>query len=795
MNNDYLNELNAPQRQAVTTTEGPILVIAGAGSGKTRVITYRIAHMIYNGVHPSAILALTFTNKAAGEMKERIGKITTSQTARYLWMGTFHSIFSKILRAEAARLGYTRDFTIYDANDSRSLVRTIIKERQLDDKIYKPNSIAARISDAKNNLITANIYYSDNTYHEFDKANKIPEFAEIYKTYSERCLRSNAMDFDDLLLNTNILFRDYPDVLAQYQQKFQYIFVDEYQDTNYAQYLIIKKLSAKHHNICVVGDDAQSIYSFRGARIENILNFKKDYPECRVFKLEQNYRSTQTIVNAANGVIANNKDQLHKVVFSKNEPGEKITVIGTYTDLEEASSVASNIFDKRLANRLQWSDFAILYRTNAQSRLLEEALRKKFIPYKIYGGLSFYERKEIKDLLSYFRLVVNKKDDEALKRIINYPKRGIGDTTIAKITEVAKNEQIPIWDILQNIEKLKELFNGTTLQKLILFVSMINDLAAEVETANAWDIATKILERSTIKKEIGESKTPEDISRVENIEELMNGIKVFVEEADTNGDPNKLSDYLSSVALLTDQDNEKEEDLNKVTLMTIHSAKGLEFNQIYITGMEDTIFPSPLSLDSLKEIEEERRLFYVALTRAEKEVTLSYAMNRYKWGNLEVSNPSRFLKELDQSLLRFINTPQPRQTKESFYSNDSFDDYSDNEFFDPKHRFGGYRSSSNNGSIKSGMPNRAQEERARINTNNNLIRKTNLKKIEHAQSSTPSSVSSSGITVGAKVTHERFGKGVVVAIEGMPPNDTASVDFETVGIKKLLLRFAKLTLS
>ncbi|MBP5589312.1 MAG: UvrD-helicase domain-containing protein, partial [Bacteroidales bacterium] len=424
MNKDYLNELNAPQRQAVTTTEGPILVIAGAGSGKTRVITYRIAHMIYNGVHPSSILALTFTNKAAGEMKERIGKITTSQTARYLWMGTFHSIFSRILRSEADRLGYTHDFTIYDANDSKSLVRSIIKERQLDDKIYKPSSIAARISDAKNNLITSNIYYSDNTYHEFDKANKNTEFDEIYKTYSERCLRSNAMDFDDLLLNTNILFRDYPDVLAQYQQKFQYIFVDEYQDTNYAQYLIIRKLSAKHHNICVVGDDAQSIYSFRGARIENILNFKKDYPECRVFKLEQNYRSTQTIVNAANGVIANNKDQLHKVVFSQNEPGEKITVIGTYTDLEEASSVASNIFDKRLLNRLQWSDFAILYRTNAQSRLLEEALRKKFIPYKIYGGLSFYERKEIKDLLSYFRLVVNKRDDEALKRIINYPKRG-----------------------------------------------------------------------------------------------------------------------------------------------------------------------------------------------------------------------------------------------------------------------------------------------------------------------------------------------------------------------------------
>jgi len=656
MTTNYLNGLNESQKQAVINSEGPALVIAGAGSGKTRVLTYRIVHLLQQGVPAGKILALTFTNKAAKEMKERITRIVSPEIARYLWMGTFHSIFSKILRMDGEKLGYKPNFTIYDSADTKSLIRTIIKELNLDDNIYKPGAIYSRISGAKNNLVTANMYAADSSMHEYDKASKMPLLADIYRTYAARCFKANAMDFDDLLLNTNILFRDFPEVLKTYQDRFRYILVDEYQDTNYSQYLIVKKLAATHHNICVVGDDAQSIYSFRGARIENILEFKNDYTDYQLFKLEQNYRSTQTIVDAANTIIANNEGQIQKKVFSMNEEGEKIQVMEAVTDSEEGFNVASDIFDKRLSQQLIWSDFAILYRTNAQSRIFEETLRRKNIPYKIYGGLSFYERKEIKDILSYFRMVINPEDEEALKRSVNYPKRGIGDTTIQKIFEIASASDVSPWSILPEAGKYPEHFNSGTVRKLKMYFDVINTLRLNSDTTDAFTKATEIALGSGIMRELKEGKTTEEISRYENLEELLNAIKEFTEAAETNGEPSTLESYMANVALLTDQDAENEEDRNKVTLMTMHSAKGLEFKHVYIVGMEDTLFPSPMSSGSARELEEERRLFYVAVTRAEKQATFSYALNRYKWGNLEKCNPSRFLKEIDQKYLQYQHT-------------------------------------------------------------------------------------------------------------------------------------------
>jgi len=753
MTPNYLNDLNEAQQQAVIHTEGPALVIAGAGAGKTRVLTYRIAHLLQKGVPAGKILALTFTNKAAGEMKVRIARIAGAEIARYLWMGTFHSIFARILRIEGDRLGYKPNYTIYDAVDSKSLVRSIIKELNLDDNIYKPGVIGARISGAKNNLVTPAMYSSDSTMYEYDKSCRMPLLAEIYRIYASRCFKSNAMDFDDLLMNTNILFRDYPDVLADYQERFRFILVDEYQDTNYAQYLIVKKLAAVHHNLCVVGDDAQSIYSFRGARIENILEFKNDYPDYRLFKLEQNYRSTQTIVNAANEIIKNNEGQIHKTVFSKNEPGEKIAVMQAMTDTEEGFNVASDILDKSLSQQLAWNDFAVLYRTNAQSRIFEETLRRKNIPYKIYGGLSFYERKEIKDILAYFRLVINHNDEESLKRSINYPKRGIGDTTFEKILDLSAEKNIPAWDIVSGAAAWQKHFNAGTVNKLACYAELINRMTTDTDKTDAYTKAREIATVSGIMKDLRDGKLPEEISRYENLEELLNGIKIFTEAAETNGEPSTLEAYMASVALLTDQDNEKEEDRNKVTLMTMHSAKGLEFKHVYIVGLEDTLFPSPMSAGSAKELEEERRLFYVALTRAEKLVTLSYALNRYKWGNLERSNPSRFLREIDQKYLHYPQT--------------------------------------------GGKPFNAKTERKDLFREETTVypdrpkMRKPLKTV--VQQTTPFNGSDpSEFSEGDAVQHERFGNGTIVSIEGEPPNTTASVDFENNGRKKLLLRFAKL---
>ncbi|HNW56570.1 MAG TPA: UvrD-helicase domain-containing protein [Bacteroidales bacterium] len=756
MTTNYLNDLNESQKQAVINTEGPSLVIAGAGAGKTRVLTYRIVHLLEKGVPAGKILALTFTNKAAKEMKERITKIVGPEIARHLWMGTFHSIFAKILRMEGEKLGYKPNFTIYDSADSKSLIRSIIKELNLDDNVYKPGVIASRISSAKNSLVTANMYASDAIMQEYDKSSRMPLLVNVYRTYASRCFKANAMDFDDLLLNTNILFRDFPDVLAAYQKRFGYVLVDEYQDTNYSQYLIVKKISASHQNLCVVGDDAQSIYSFRGARIENILNFKNDYADYQLFKLEQNYRSTQTIVDAANAIIANNECQIKKKVYSMNETGEKIQVFQAVTDSEEGFNVASDIFDKKFSLQLNWSDFAILYRTNAQSRIFEETLRRKNIPYKIYGGLSFYERKEIKDLLSYFRMVINPEDEEALKRSVNYPKRGIGDTTILKIFELATAFNVTPWNILQESVKYPEHFNSGTAKKLSMYADVISTFRKDLETTDAFTKAKEIALGSGIMKELKEGKTPEEVSRYENIEELLNAIKVFSEAAETNGEPSTLEAYIANVALLTDQDNENDEDRDKVTLMTIHSAKGLEFKHVYIVGMEDTLFPSPMSSGSARDLEEERRLFYVAVTRAEKQATLSYALNRYKWGNLERSNPSRFLREIDQKFLSF-----PQSGGKPFQNN----------------------------SHQAAKPVSLREEPLPY------TRSDKFKKIQKAEqpSAVPFTATDSSLfSEGDSVLHERFGNGVIVSIEGESPNTTATVEFEKNGKKKLLLRFAKL---
>ena len=756
MTQNYLNDLNESQRQAVINTDGPALVIAGAGAGKTRVLTYRIAHLLQKGVPAGKILALTFTNKAAREMKERIARIVDPEAARFLWMGTFHSIFAKILRIEGGRLGYKSNYTIYDSSDSKSLIRSIIREMNLDDNIYKPGFIASRISTAKNNLITWSMYAADASMQNYDKSSRMPLLSDIYRTYASRCFKANAMDFDDLLLNTNVLFRDFPDVLAHYQEKFEYVLVDEYQDTNYSQYLIIKKLAALHNNICVVGDDAQSIYSFRGARIENILEFKNDYGNYQLFKLEQNYRSTQTIVNAANAIISNNQGQIHKTVFSKNEEGEKIQVIQALTDIEEGVNISSDIFDKRFSMRLSWSDFAILYRTNAQSRIFEETLRRKNIPYKIYGGLSFYDRKEIKDILSYFRMVVNPEDEEALKRTINYPKRGLGDTTLQKILELAGQLNTSPWNVISGAVKNTQHFNSGTIKKLSLYTELIRALQTGNETMDAYTKAREIAMSTGIMKELREGKSPEEVSRYENLEELLNGIKVFTESAETNGEPSNLEAYLANVSLLTDQDNENEEDRDRVTLMTMHSAKGLEFKNVYVAGMEDILFPSPLSAGNPRELEEERRLFYVAVTRAEKMATLSYALNRYKWGNLERSNPSRFLREIDPEFLEY-----PQKGGRSVHGKNQ-PGVKPPAFREEPQRYG-----------IAGKLRKISASGAKAAPVNNYSVQTDYSE-------------------GDTVQHERFGNGLIISIEGEPPNTTATVEFENDGKKKLLLRFAKL---
>jgi DNA helicase-2/ATP-dependent DNA helicase PcrA len=762
--NKILEGLNKAQKEAVTNFTGPSLVIAGAGSGKTRVLTHRIAYMLNNGINPSKILALTFTNKAAKEMKDRIAEIVGFETARRLWMGTFHSVFARILRYEAEALGYPSDYTIYDTIDSRSLIKTIVKELNLDDKIYKPNEILGRISGAKNNLITAEAYADNSSIRATDSSMKRPMIYEIYSRYARRCKRSGAMDFDDLLLNTNILFRNHPEILNKYMNAFDFVLVDEYQDTNYSQYLIIKKLSQEHRNICVVGDDAQSIYSFRGARIENILGFKGDYPETKTFKLERNYRSTQNIVNAANSIIQKNSGQIQKKVYSEKQAGEKVLVLEARTDNDEGFKVAGMIKDAAITEQVPYNEFAILYRTNAQSRIFEESLRKMNIPYKVYGSLSFFQRKEIKDILAYFKLVNNTSDDESLKRVINYPLRGIGKTSIAKLEEAALQNNVPIWAALTNRGFLESNFNKGTISKLLGFAKLIIEFQSKKEEMEAFDLAYTIAQGAGIIKDLVSDKTPEGISRYENIEELLNGIKEFTENEE-NSENNSIGDYLQTVTLYTNADlNEEDEQQEKVTVMTIHASKGLEFRQIFICGLEEELFPSHMAVSTQKELEEERRLFYVAVTRGKEKVTLSYAGSRYKWGLQTNCHPSRFIKDIDESFLElpqsfYLETPQELNSSQSFPGRGQ------------SHRF------EKNQTMKISPPS---------------ISKNMVKVEENAFNPKAEDIDPSQIMVGMEVEHPRFGQGKVINKEGVMPNVKVTVFFKTQGQKQLLLKFAKL---
>lgn len=751
---NWLDGLNEVQRAAATHIDGPAMIIAGAGSGKTRVITYRIAYLLSQGVDSFEILALTFTNKAAHEMKERIVKITGEKEAKNLWMGTFHSIFSRILRVEAEKINYSNNFTIYDTEDSRSLIRAILKEMNLDDKVYKPNQVHARISEAKNNLISATAYLQNEQLIAEDYANGKPKLGEIYMTYQKRLFKSSAMDFDDLLFKTYELFYRFPDVLYKYQHRFKYIMVDEYQDTNFAQYVIVKQLAAVYQNLCVVGDDAQSIYAFRGASIDNILNFEKDYPDVQIFKLEQNYRSTQNIVEGANTIIKNNKNQLKKNVFTVNEPGDKISIYKAQSDNEEGRLIAQLIFEEKMNKHLANKDFAILYRTNSQSRSMEEALRKMNIPYRVYGGVSFYQRKEIKDLLAYFRLALNPKDEEALKRVINYPVRGIGTTTLEKLTVLADKHNTDIFTVAANIEKVPENgINSGTRSKINQFTTMIQSFAIQVRNKNAYDAAQTIAAESRILKELFDDKTPEGVSRYENIMELLNGIKEFSDEPNEDGELQTLDKFMADVALLTDADKEDEND-DKVSMMTIHSAKGLEFPVVYIVGMEENLFPSQLSSTSRAELEEERRLFYVALTRAMQKVSLSYAQSRYRWGQLSFTEPSRFLSELDQSLvdIKFGIAKKP--------SNIDADELRGN--------WGGKMSYNYS---KPPQPSSA-------------------KPTESIADFVPDNPKT--FNEGMKVLHQRFGSGTITKLEGSGADRMATINFENAGEKKLVLKFAKL---
>ncbi|WP_196030650.1 ATP-dependent helicase, partial [Bacteroides uniformis] len=652
---DYIEELNEGQRNAVLYNDGPSLVIAGAGSGKTRVLTYKIAYLLENGYQPWNILALTFTNKAAREMKERIARQVGPERARHLWMGTFHSMFLRILHVEAGHIGFTSQFTIYDTADSKSLIRSIIKEMGLDEKVYKPGMVQARISNAKNHLVSPAGYANNKEAYEGDRAAKVPALRDIYQRYWERCRQADAMDFDDLLFYTFLLFRDHPEVLARYQDQFRYILVDEYQDTNFAQHSIVLQLAKNHQHVCVVGDDAQSIYSFRGADIDNILYFTKVYPDTKVFKLEQNYRSTQTIVRAANSLIEKNQWQIRKEVFSEKEKGEAIGVYQAYSDVEEGDIVVNKIAELRREKRYAYSDFAILYRTNAQSRIFEEAMRKRSMPYRIYGGLSFYQRKEIKDVIAYFRLIVNPNDEEAFKRIINYPARGIGDTTVGKIIAAATGHNVSLWTVLCEPLAYGLNFNKGTVGKLQAFRELISAFITDAAEKNAYEIGADIIRQSGIINDVCQDNSPENLSRKENIEELVNGMSDFCAQRQEEGNPNVLlGDFLSEVSLLTDQDSDKDGDDEKITLMTVHSAKGLEFKNVFVVGMEENLFPSGMVGDSPRALEEERRLFYVAITRAEEHCFLSYAKTRFRYGKMEFGSPSRFLKDID---IRFLRLP------------------------------------------------------------------------------------------------------------------------------------------
>lgn len=777
---DYIEELNEGQRNAVLYNDGPSLVIAGAGSGKTRVLTYKIAYLLENGYQPWNILALTFTNKAAREMKERIARQVGPERARHLWMGTFHSIFLRILHVEAGHIGFTSQFTIYDTADSKSLIRSIIKEMGLDEKVYKPGMVQARISNAKNHLVSPAGYANNKEAYEGDRAAKVPALRDIYQRYWERCRQADAMDFDDLLFYTFLLFRDHPEVLARYQDQFRYILVDEYQDTNFAQHSIVLQLAKNHQHVCVVGDDAQSIYSFRGADIDNILYFTKVYPDTKVFKLEQNYRSTQTIVRAANSLIEKNQWQIRKEVFSEKEKGEAIGVYQAYSDVEEGDIVVNKIAELRREKRYAYSDFAILYRTNAQSRIFEEAMRKRSMPYRIYGGLSFYQRKEIKDVIAYFRLIVNPNDEEAFKRIINYPARGIGDTTVGKIIAAATGHNVSLWTVLCEPLAYGLNFNKGTVGKLQAFRELISAFITDAAEKNAYEIGADIIRQSGIINDVCQDNSPENLSRKENIEELVNGMSDFCAQRQEEGNPNVLlGDFLSEVSLLTDQDSDKDGDDEKITLMTVHSAKGLEFKNVFVVGMEENLFPSGMVGDSPRALEEERRLFYVAITRAEEHCFLSYAKTRFRYGKMEFGSPSRFLKDID---VRFLRLPQDagmfRRAEEeaAVFRRENARGFAPDKEDAP---YGG-------------------KERVSVRPKQQIIAPTvprNLKRVApsaNTASTSPSAgASANRVQQGQLIEHERFGLGEVLKVEGEGDNAKATIRFKNAGDKQLLLRFAR----
>ena len=757
---DYLSQLNEAQQEPTTHVDGPLMVIAGAGSGKTRVLTYRIAYLMQQGIDAFCILALTFTNKAAREMKTRIAEIVGESESKNLWMGTFHSVFARILRAEADRLGYPSSFTIYDTQDSERLVKSIIKEMNLDTDIYKPKQIRNRISSFKNSLITVRAYHDNPELVEADREARRSAMGNIYKNYVERCFKAGAMDFDDLLLKTNELLNRFPDVLAKYQDRFRYILVDEYQDTNHSQYLIVKALADKFQNLCVVGDDAQSIYAFRGANIENILSFHKDYPEAKTYRLEQNYRSTEYIVEAANSVINHNQNKLDKTVWTANEKGEKILIHRSPSDGDEGRYVAQSIFERAMNLQLPYTSFAILYRTNAQSRAMEDALRKRNIPYRVYGGLSFYQRKEVKDILAYLRLIVNPKDEESLRRVINYPARGIGQTTMNKLVVAAQEHNLSLFEVADQANHLPLQISASAKTKLFNFATLIKSFQVANGNQDAFETADMVAKKTGLVQELKKEGTPEAVNRVENIEELLNGIRDFVEGqreiVDAKG---SLVEFLEDVALATDFDNETADE-NSVSLMTVHLAKGLEFPHVFIVGMEDDLFPSAMNMNSRAELEEERRLFYVALTRAEKQATLTYTQSRYRWGKLNDAEPSRFLTEIDSSYV-------DNRVVESNYEFKPLVDpsiFSDDQ---PKIRY-------------KKPPTKSTPKRL----------PKNLKPV--STSSQSPAVELAVLEVGARVSHNRFGAGTIVSIEGNGGDAKALIDFDVNGRKNLLLRFAKL---
>ncbi|MFV0147797.1 UvrD-helicase domain-containing protein [Empedobacter falsenii] len=775
MEQNYLEKLNEPQRLAVEATEGPVMVIAGAGSGKTRVLTYRIAHLLNKGVDAFNILSLTFTNKAAREMKERIGQVVGESNAKSLWMGTFHSVFARILRVEAPLLGYPSDFTIYDQQDAVSVMAKIINELHLDKDIYKPKQVLGRISQYKNNLITVRAYHNNQALIEADNEAMRPRMGDIYRAYVDRCFKSGAMDFDDLLLRTNEILTRFPEVLAKYQERFKYIMVDEYQDTNHSQYLIVKALASRYENLCVVGDDAQSIYAFRGANIRNILSFKSDYPDAKMYPLEQNYRSTQMIVEAANQIIKQNQDQLEKNVWTANETGEKIAIYRGLSDADEARFIATQIWERQINEHLQPKDFAILYRTNAQSRALEEALRKKGIQYRVYGGTSFYQRKEIKDMVGYMRLLINQNDEEALLRTINYPARGIGQTTISKLLVAADQHQMSLFSLIENIAMYAPTIgiNAGTSNKLNDFVLMIKRFQVMLKSHDVYEVTMEMAKTTQLLNALKEDSTPEGVSRLENVQELLNSIQGYVEEQQQldEGDAS-LGGFLENIALATDADNEEDDD-NKVNLMTVHLAKGLEFPVVFIAGLEENLFPSMMSVNTRAELEEERRLFYVALTRAEKVAYMTYSVSRFRWGKIIDCEPSRFLEEIDDRFLEWKNLHiSARASNNSGLSADLFGDEPTPQPYQQREK-----------SVARQNP-RARVEPAQP--------RANFKPVNQTKSSGTSPANAQGLQIGQVVVHDRFGRGVVKDLQGEPSDMKAIIHFDNAGEKKLLLNFAKL---